>query len=99
MTAMQVPLPLQVSGEQQPLGSVRQLPPLMTHGPVGVVVATCCVHCGVWLCVVMSWNGRKNAGNDGSVPFASERLIAAIQSLGCWHAGSNVEPCAPPASS
>jgi hypothetical protein len=60
MTAMHVPLPLQVRGEQQPLGSVRQLPPLMTHAPASGsgMVTTCWVHCGVWLCVVMSWNGR-----------------------------------------
>ena len=49
--------------------------------------ATSCVHCGVWLCVVMSWNGSKNAGYEGSPLAASDRLMAAIQSLGCWQRG------------
>src|SRR5579872_5759574 len=65
----------------------------------GFLAMTSCVHCGVWLCVVMSWYGKKNAGKDGSPPCPSVRLIAAIQSLGCWQALSNGVPCAAPGCS
>src|SRR5581483_11794032 len=65
--------------------------------------ATAWVHCGVWLCVVMSWKGSQKATREGSVeapaspvPLAADRLIAAIQSCGCWHSGSNFWPCAAP---
>src|SRR5271166_5610134 len=97
MTA-QVPEPVHVSGVQHALGSVWQLPPEAMHTPVGSgggMFTASSVHWGVWLCVVMSWNGRKNAGYEGSAPEMSDRLIAAIQSLGCWQSGSNFPPWLP----
>src|SRR5450432_127350 len=79
----------------------QQSPALGMHTPPSVGggwSAMACVHCGVWLCVLMSCNGSQNPVYEGSFALGS-RLTAAIHSCGCWQTGWNFCPCAEPGSS